>query len=119
MSAKARAGLLVFALAASACAHANDAGAGARKAVVEANLEEIQICWDDLAAAHPEVSGSLLFEVDLRKNGSVEWVDVSVDEVGVPKLVTCAVRRIKKWQFPADRKRRSISFGVGFTAAGS
>jgi hypothetical protein len=27
------------------------------------------------------------------------------------------VRRIKRWRFPEDRKRRAISFGVAFTPA--
>ncbi|MFO7562698.1 MAG: AgmX/PglI C-terminal domain-containing protein [Enhygromyxa sp.] len=103
-------------LGALACAHASDAGKDARRAVVEANLPELQECWDDLAAEHPGVAGSLLFAVELRRNGSVEWVEIEHDELGVPKLSACAVRRIKKWDFPADRRRRSIRFGVGFTA---
>lgn len=99
------------------CAHRSDPGAQARLSVISDNLGELQECWDDLAADYPGVSGSLLFAVDLRANGTVEWVDVEVDELGVPKLVACSVRRIKRWKFPEDRKRRSISFGVGFTAA--
>lgn len=83
--------------------------------MISHNLDELQDCWADLAAEHPGVSGSVLFAVDLRANGTVEWVDVEADELGVPRLVTCAVRRIKRWQFPEDRKRRSISFGVAFT----
>ena len=57
-----------------------------------------------------------MFGVDLRANGSIEWVEVLADELGEPKLVACAVRHIKRWRFPEDRKRRSISFGVGFSA---
>lgn len=99
------------------CAHRSDPGAGARQAVIEANIGELQACWDDLAADYPGASGSLLFAVDLRANGSVEWVEVEVDELGVPRLVACAVRRIKRWRFPEDRRRRSISFGIGFTGS--
>ena len=106
----------MLAWATIACAHASDAGSTARQAVIEANLPEVQECWDDLAAEHPGVSGSMLFAVDLRKNGTVEWVEIAADALGIPKLGACAVRRIKKWQFPADRRRRSISFGVGFTS---
>lgn len=98
------------------CAHRTDAGAQARQAVIEANLHELQTCWSDLAAEYPGVSGSLLFGVDLRANGSVEWVEVLADDIGAPKLVACTVRHIKRWRFPEDRKRRSISFGVGFAA---
>lgn len=105
---------LLLGAASLGCAHASDAGSEARRAVVEANLPELQECWDDLAAEHPGVSGSLLFAVELRRNGTVEWVDVEVDELGVAKLSACTVRRIKKWQFPEDRRRRSIRFGVGF-----
>jgi hypothetical protein len=82
--------------------------------VIEANMPELQACWDDLASAHPGVAGSLLFAVDLRRNGSVEWVDLEVDELGLARLSACTVRRIKRWRFPEDRKRQSISFGVGF-----
>lgn len=99
-----------------ACTHAGDAGAGVRQAVVEAELAELQECWDDLAAEHPGASGSMLFRVDLRRNGSVEWVDIAVDELGIPKLGACTVKRIKRWRFPEDRHRRSITFGVGFTS---
>ena len=102
---------------ASGCAHRSDPGAQARLDVISSNISELQTCWDDLAADHPGVSGSLLFAVDLRANGTVEWVEVEVDELGVPKLVACTVRRIKRWRFPEDRRRRSISFGVGFTPA--
>jgi hypothetical protein len=107
---------LTLAWASSACAHASDSGSEARQAVVEANLPELQECWDDLAAEHPGVSGSMLFSVELRKNGTVEWVEIEADELGVPKLGACAVRRIKRWRFPEDRRGRSITFGVGFTA---
>ncbi|KIG15933.1 hypothetical protein DB30_05124 [Enhygromyxa salina] len=96
------------------CAHGPDPGAAARQAVIVANMSELQDCWDEIASEHPGVAGSLLFEVDLRRNGSVEWVDIAVDELGVAKLSACTVRRIKRWRFPEDRKRRSISFGVGF-----
>ncbi|PRQ00526.1 AgmX/PglI C-terminal domain-containing protein [Enhygromyxa salina] len=105
---------LAVALALSACAHGPDAGAPARQAVIESNMPELQACWDDLAGEHPGVGGSLLFEVDLRRNGSVEWVDIAVDQLGIAKLSACTVRRIKNWRFPEERKRRSISFGVGF-----
>lgn len=109
---------IAFALAICACAHGGDSGAGAqaRQAVIEANMPELQSCWDDLAPQHPGVSGSMLFNLDLRRNGSVEWVEIAADELGVPKLGACAVRQIKRWRFPEDRKRRSISFGVGFAA---
>lgn len=116
---RARAGLLasIIALALAGCAHASDAGAAARQAVIEANLAELQECWDDLAAEYPGAAGSLLFSVDLRRDGSVEWVDIAVDELGIPKLGACTVRRIKRWKFPEDRKRRSMQFGVGFTGS--
>jgi hypothetical protein len=114
-----RAAVLGLALSLTACAHASDAGSDARRAVVEANLPELQECWDDLAAAHPGVSGSMLFTVELHRNGTVEWVDIAADELGVAKLGACTVRRIKKWRFPEDRRRRSITFGVGFTASSS
>jgi hypothetical protein len=109
-------GLALSVLSTSACAHASDPGSDARRAVVETNLPELQECWDDLAAEHPGASGSLLFSVDVRRNGTVEWVEIAADELGVPKLSACAVRHIKKWRFPEDRRRRSISFGVGFTS---
>lgn len=109
-----RAACVALALALGGCAHGADAGAPARQAVISANMSELQDCWDQLASDHPGVSGSLLFSVDLRRNGSVEWVDIAVDELGVAKLSACTVRRIKKWRFPEDRKRRSLSFGVGF-----
>jgi hypothetical protein len=109
--------MLATSVLACACAHRSDPGAEARLTVISSNLGELQECWDDLAAAHPGVSGSVLFAVDLHRNGTVEYVDVETDELGVPKLVTCAVRRIKRWRFPEDRKRRSISFGVAFTPA--
>jgi hypothetical protein len=112
-----QAALLSASVLACSCAHRSDPGAQARLAVISSNLAELQECWDDLAAEHPGVSGSVLFAVDLRANGTVEWVDVEVDELGVPKLITCSVRRIKRWRFPEDRRRRSISFGVGFTAS--
>jgi hypothetical protein len=112
-----RAAMLAAGVLACSCAHRSDAGAQARLTVISNNLGELQACWDDLAAEHPGVSGSVLFAVDLRANGTVEWVDVEVDELGVPKLVACSVRRIKRWRFPEDRKRRSISFGVAFTPA--
>lgn len=110
-------GLLALALGLGtlACAHASDAGSEARQAVVEANLPELQECWVDLAAEQPGVAGSLLFAVELRRNGTVEWVEIEVDELGLAKLSACTVRRIKKWQFPEDRRRRSIRFGVGFS----
>jgi hypothetical protein len=111
------AAMLIACVLACACAHRPDPGSEARLAVISSNLAELQECWDDLAAEHPGVSGSLLFAVDLRANGTVEWVDVEVDELGVPQLVACSVRRIKRWRFPEDRKRRAISFGVGFTPA--
>jgi hypothetical protein len=107
---------LALGLGASACAHASDSGGDARQAVIAANLPELQECWDDLAAEHPGASGSLLFTVELRRNGTVEWVELAADELGVAKLSACAVRRIKKWQFPEDRRRRSIQFGVGFSS---
>ena len=59
-----------------ACAHTSDAGSQARQGVVETNLSELQECWDDLAAEHPGVAGSLLFTVELRRNGTVEWVEI-------------------------------------------
>ena len=114
------AGLLGLALGSSlalgSCAHGNDAGTEARQAVVEANIGELQDCWDDLAGEYPGVSGSMLFSVELRRNGSVDWVDIAVDEIGSPKLAACTVRRIKRWRFPEDRKARTIQFGVGFVA---
>lgn len=112
-----QAAMLAASVLACSCAHRSDPGSQARLAVISSNLGELQACWDDLAAEHPGVSGSVLFAVDLRANGTVEWVDVEVDELGVPKLVACSVRRIKRWRFPEDRKRRSISFGVAFTPA--
>jgi hypothetical protein len=96
------------------CAHGS-ADAADRRAVIEANLPELQACWADVADQHPGVSGSVLFSVELRRNGSVDWVDVAVDEIRSPKLITCAVRRIKRWRFPEGR-RQSLEFGVGFTA---
>ena len=108
--------LLAASLLLLGCAHRTDPGTEARVAVISDNMAELQACWDELAAEHPGAAGSLLFAVELRANGSVDWVDVEVDELGVPKLVVCTVRRIKRWRFPEDRKHRSISFGVAFTA---
>ncbi|MCA9684842.1 MAG: AgmX/PglI C-terminal domain-containing protein [Myxococcales bacterium] len=105
--------LLAFLVVAPACAHGGSAGAEARQATIETNLAELQDCWDELAADHPGAAGSLLFAVELRRNGSVEWVDIEVDELGVPKLSACAVRRIKRWRFP-EGSRQSIRFGIGF-----
>lgn len=109
------ASLLASTLALVGCAHASSADADARKALVEANLHELQDCWTELAAEHPGASGSLLFAVDIRRSGSVDYVSVAVDELGSPKLVACSVRRIKRWKFPEGR-RQTIEFGVGFTA---
>jgi hypothetical protein len=109
--------LAVFAFAGPlvlGCAHGSGSAAQ-RQAVIEANLPELQACWANVADQYPGTAGSVLFEVDLRRNGSVDWVDVEVDEIGAPKLITCAVRRIKKWRFPEGRKQ-SIGFGVGFTS---
>lgn len=111
----ARACVLACTLASLACAHGSASDADARKALVEANLVELQDCWTELAAAHPGASGSLLFAVDIRRSGSVDYVSVAVDEIGSPKLVACSVRRIKRWKFPEGR-RQTIEFGVGFTA---
>src|SRR5690606_7433755 len=91
--------LVLLGSGALACAHASDAGGEARQAVIEATLPELQECWDDLAAEHPGVSGSMLFAIDLRRNGTVEWVEIEADELGVARLSACAVRRIKKWHF--------------------
>jgi hypothetical protein len=96
------------------CAHGS-ASAAERRAVIEANLPELQACWADMADQHPGVAGSVLFSVTLRRNGSVDWVDVGADEIGAPKLIACAVRRIKKWRFPEGPKQ-TLEFGVGFTA---
>lgn len=102
---------------ASGCATGSRAqgdSAVARQAVVEANLPELQSCWSDLAGVFAARSGSLIFAVDIRRNGTVEWVEIVGDELGLPELSACTVKRIKRWQFPADRGRRSIRFGVGF-----
>lgn len=115
------ASLLALGLGLGACAHgsgSSDAGAAERQAVIESNMPELQACWDDLAPEHPGAAGSLLFDVELRRDGSVDWVDITVDELGVAKLGACAVREIKTWRFPEDRKPRSITFGVGFSAPG-
>lgn len=109
---------LALMLGSGACVHGSNASAEVRQAVVEAELVALQGCWDELAGEHPGVSGSLLFAVSLRRNGTVEWVEIEVDELRVVKLDACAVRQIKKWRFPADRRRRTIRFGVGFTAPG-
>ncbi len=100
------------------CAHGTGAASSAaeRQAVIEANLPEIHACWANVAEQHPGKTGTVLFSVDLRRNGSVDWVDIDVDEIGVPKLITCALKRIKTWRFPAG-PRRTIGFGVGFTPA--
>jgi hypothetical protein len=116
--------LVITALAAAvasglACAHPSGGagtGAEARQAVIAANLPELQACWDEVASEHPGAAGSLMFDVELRRSGSVEWVDIQFDELGIAKLSACTVRRIKRWRFPEDRRRRSIQFGVGFTA---
>jgi hypothetical protein len=113
------AALLATLASALACAHQGDGagpGAEARQAVIAANLPELQDCWDEIASEHPGAAGSLMFSVSLRRNGSVEWVDIEVDELGMAKLSACTVRKIKRWRFPEDRRRRSIQFGVGFTA---
>ncbi len=107
---------MLMALAAAGCAHASDPGLdAARQALIQQNLPQLQECWLEVANQYPGASGSLLFSVDVRKNGSVDWVDVEVDEIGAPKLVACSVRRIKKWKFP-EGKRQTIGFGVGFVA---
>lgn len=111
----AQACMLACTLASLACAHAGPLDADTRKGVVEANLVELQDCWTELAAEHPGASGSLLFSVDIRRSGSVDYVAIEADEIGSPKLVACTVRRIKRWKFPEGR-RQTIGFGVGFTA---
>ncbi|MFV8753125.1 AgmX/PglI C-terminal domain-containing protein [Nannocystaceae bacterium ST9] len=103
-------------LLAFGCAHAGASeGAAERQAVIEANMPELQACWASVADQYPGKSGTVMFSVDLRRKGSVDWVDVDLDEIGAPKLITCAVRRIKKWRFPEGRKQ-TIGFGVGFTS---
>lgn len=106
--------VLVGSLVLGGCAHGS-ASAAERQAVIEANLPELQACWANVADEHPGTAGSVMFSIDLRRNGSVDWVAVDVDEIGAPKLITCALRRIKKWQFPEGRKQ-TIGFGVGFTS---
>ncbi|NVB37555.1 AgmX/PglI C-terminal domain-containing protein [Pseudenhygromyxa sp. WMMC2535] len=104
-------------VASSGCAHGR-AGAEERQAYVEAQLPELQACWTDIADQHPGRAGSLLFVVELRREGSVDWVDIEVDELGVAKLSACAVKAIKRWRFPAGG-RQTIRFGVGFASPGS
>ena len=107
--------LLAFFALAPACAHGGSAGAEARQATIETNLPALQACWTDIAADYPDRAGSLLFAVDIRRNGSVEWVDIEIDEMQVPRLSACAVKQIKRWRFP-EGSRQSIRFGIEFTA---
>ncbi len=112
---------LVLIAGMSGCARPNPAirasespDAHARQVVVEANIGELQTCWSDISADYPDREGSLLFAVEIRRNGRVDWVDIEIDEIGAPRLSACVVKTIKRWHFPADQHRHAIHFDVGF-----
>ena len=101
-------------LSPAACAKPVSEAGETRQATVETNLPELQDCWTDIAGDYPGVAGTLMFSVEIRRSGSVDWVELELDELEIPKLSACAVRRIKRWRFPEQRRRSTIRFGVGF-----
>jgi hypothetical protein len=113
-----RPAIVILLAAVLGCAHSNASApdpelASARHQAIEGYIPELLDCWFEVMGEYRGPAGSLLFSIDIRKNGKIDWVDIEDDDLGVPQLVTCTVRRIKKWRLPAG-KRQTITFGVEF-----
>jgi TonB family protein len=82
---------------------------------VRAHRSEVQYCYDQaLSLAAKRTSGSVAFELEIERSGSVRQVGV-VAGTKQGELERCLQRTIRRWQFPPQESTVSLSYVFVFS----
>ena len=86
---------------------------------VRSRNPQLQFCYEETRAKHPQLAGSATIGVLLAPDGSVTRADVlrrSWQGGGADEVEACVLAKVKTWKFPTDGSTaRPYSFSAVFT----
>ena len=68
--------------------------------VINSHIHAVQACYERALLANPSISGRIVFDWIIKKNGRVKGVRVRSSSLGNSQVATCISKRIQKWKFP-------------------
>ncbi len=71
--------------------------------VVNSNIHAVQACYEKALLRNPGLSGRIVFDWTVKKDGRVSGVRVRSSTLGNSDVSSCISTKIKKWKFPRPK----------------
>ena len=71
--------------------------------VVNSNIHAVQACYEKALLRNPGLSGRIVFDWTVKKDGGVSGVRVRSSTLGNSDVSSCISDKIKKWKFPRPK----------------
>lgn len=83
-------------------------------AVIQANLNQIRHCYEQLLQRSPNASGKVAVNFQIGATGDVTTVSIKESTISDSIMRGCVTGRIQRWQFPKPRGTSSVDVSYPF-----
>lgn len=84
------------------------------KTVIQANLNQIRHCYEQLLQRSPSSSGKIKVAFKIAANGRVSTANIQSSTIRDSIMRSCVVSRVKRWQFPKPRGGLEVNVNYPF-----
>ena len=85
-------------------AAAGSIGAAEVRAVARAHTEDLRRCYESALSNVDSASGRVVVRFVIDPRGKVAAANLAQNDVGIPGVGCCVVRRLAAWSFPAPKE---------------
>lgn len=78
------------------------------------NQASLKYCFQKAQARNPELSGKIVVRLTIDGDGNVTDVSVEQSTIDDQEMVSCVLRMVKRWKFPATGGEVNITFPLVF-----
>lgn len=78
------------------------------------NQVSLKYCFQKAQARNPELSGKIVVRLTIDGDGNVTDVSVEQSTIDDQEMVSCVLRMVKRWKFPATGGEVNITFPLVF-----
>ena len=84
-------------------------------AVIEANRQTLQICYERVLAMNPVLEGQIDVNLVIEPNGKPSMVCSSASSLESSKVVSCVLSSIARFRFPPQSEQVATVYPVSFS----